>query len=188
MPTHHTKVAIVVSANAGRCVGPACAVALMGAPCRNTRRSNVVGCLGGTIRQPSPHLGRGDRLYRTIEIDPLKDIPDIPAVIDVSDVRQRHDQEASFKLTQRMFDPRAHIFKYKRVLRIGALRVTHRDADLADPAQTLGDQGLVTVVKWLVAADEQCGRLLGVEGRPNQLHDFLRPVVRRSFGSDPHVI
>lgn len=64
-------------------------------------------------------------------------------------------------------------------------------ADASDRRALLrlfGDQRLVTVVKCLVAADEQCGRLLGVEGRPNQLHDLLRPVVRRPFGSDPHVI
>jgi hypothetical protein len=46
--------------------------------------------------------------------------------------------------------------------------VTHGDADLANPAQTLLDQALVTGMERLIASDEQGRGLLRIERRAQQ--------------------
>src|SRR6266404_5609124 len=52
---------------------------------------------------------------------------------------------------------------------------------LADTADALFDQGLVSIVKWLVATDEKGCRLSGVKHGMHRLGDRLRPVFRRAF-------
>ena len=53
----------------------------------------------------------------------------------MGDVRDRNHDEPAFVLAQAVLDARPHILEVERVLVVGAMRVAHRDARLADPLE-----------------------------------------------------
>jgi len=87
-----------------------------------------------------------------------------------------------------VLDPGAHIFEIKGIVAIGSCRVTDRDANLADPPQSLDDQGSVAIVERLVASYEQGGRPFAVEDWPHTLCDFLGPVLGQPLGDDTQIV
>ena len=81
----------------------------------------------------------------------------------MADVRERNDREATLKFPQAVLDPRLDVFKGERIFLVDAFGRSHCDAHLPDALQPFNDQSSVSVVKRLISADEQCGRLFRIE-------------------------
>ena len=69
-------------------------------------------------------------------------------------IRQLHNREAALDLAQRMLDACPHVFVAERVFVVRTSSIAHSDAYLPCSPQTFDNQGLVAIMKGLVAADE----------------------------------
>src|SRR5262245_30335062 len=121
-------------------------------------------------------VGCGNLLDLVGKGKPLDGVADVATIKDVGDIRQRHDHEAAGMCLQRKLDALLHLLEPVRVFLSNAMRVAHRDADLADTAQPFLDQCLMAIVKGLIAPHEQRGRALRVEGRAQQCNGLFSPV------------
>ena len=105
--------------------------------------------------------------------DPLDSIANVAAIEHVRYVRQCDHHETPGMGRKCRFDPLLDGKERQRIFFIDAMSVAHRDADLSDPPQSLFDQPLMARMKRLVTADEQRGRLLRIECRPEQRKRLL---------------
>lgn len=92
----------------------------------------------------------------------------------MSDVLNRDHNKLPLEFSQRKLNPRFDFLKSERILGIVTARVAEGDARVANPLQSLHDQGTVAIVKGLIATTKQCSRTFRIKNWANQLRNLVR--------------
>jgi len=122
-----------------------------------------------------------------VENNPFHGIADIPAIEHVGYIRQRDYHEAAGIGRKCGLDPLLDGKERQWIFFIDPVGVTHRDADLPGPPQSLFDQPLMSGMKRLIAPDKQRRRPLWTECRPKQREDLFGPELWRPIGKNTDV-
>jgi len=84
----------------------------------------------------------------------------------MSDIWQRHDHETPGMRRERGLHTLFHCKERQWIPCVDPVGISYCHARLSYATSPFFDKALVSRVKWLIAPDEQCRRLLRINGRP----------------------
>jgi hypothetical protein len=133
------------------------------------------------------YLCRGYLFGCIVESDAFDFVTNISTIENVCNVRQRDHHKAAAMCRQRSLDTLLHGEKRQWILRIYAVRIADRYADLPDTPQPFFDQTLMSYMKGLIASDEQSGGVLRIKRRSELPQSMFGRVLWCAMSGDAQV-